>query len=109
MERSLFETVQHGVSDVDFCVVSSTLGPELRERVDWKRVPVPRRPFLLKFAAFYLLACCASPLRVRGYARRQARSSPTGPTRVVHFCHAGYLAKARKSTPASLSGLEGVA
>ena len=105
MERSLFETVRRGASEVDFCVVSSTLDADLRDHVEWRRVPVPRRPFLLKFALFYLLGW----LRVAGAGPgvRQTTGAIV-PNRadvtVVHFCHAGYLAKARSSTPAMLSG-----
>ena len=108
MERSLFETVQRAASDVDFCVVSSTLAPELRGRVDWKRVPVPRRPFLLKFALFYLLGWLRVALAGPGVRQTTGAIVPNrADISVVHFCHAGYLAKARRSTPASLSGLKG--
>jgi hypothetical protein len=55
MERSLVENVRRGMADVNFCVVWSTLEPDLRDRVEWRRVPAPRRPVLLTFAAFYLL------------------------------------------------------
>ena len=110
MERSLFETVRRGASDVDFCVVSSTLAPELRERVDWKRVPVPRRPFLLKFALFYLLGWLRVALAGPGVRQTTGAIVPNRPDiSVVHFCHAGYLAKARRSTPAVAVRLEGVA
>ena len=107
MERSLFETVRHGLSRVDFCVVSSTLAPELRARVDWRRVPVPRRPFLLKFAAFYVVGWLRVALAGPGVRQTTGAIVPNrADLALVQFCHAGYLAKARKSTPASLSGLK---
>ena len=105
MERSLFETVRRGASNVEFCVVSSTLAPELRKRVDWRRVPVPRRPFLLKFALFYLVGWLRVALAGPGVRQTTGAIVPNrADVTVVHFCHAGYLAKARRSTPAALSG-----
>ena len=107
MERSLFEAVRRDSADVDFCVVSSTLAPELRERVDWKRVPVPRRPFFLKFAVFYFAGWLRVALAGPGVRQTTGAIVPNrADLTVVHFCHAGYLATARRSRPASLSGLK---
>jgi UDP-glucose:(heptosyl)LPS alpha-1,3-glucosyltransferase len=104
MERSLVENVRRGTADVDFCLVSSTLEPDLRGRVEWKRVPVPRRPFLLKFAIFYLLG--AVQVARAGPGLRQSTGAVV-PNRadiaVIHFCHAGYLAKTGRTAATSLS------
>jgi glycosyltransferase involved in cell wall biosynthesis len=107
MERSLFETVRHGASEVDFCVVSSTLACDLRDRVEWRRVAVPRRPFLLKFAVFYLLGWLRVAMAGRGVRQTTGAIVPNrADVAVVHFCHAAYLTKARRSTPAPLPGLK---
>jgi UDP-glucose:(heptosyl)LPS alpha-1,3-glucosyltransferase len=103
MERSLVENVRRGVSELDFCVVSSTLEPGLRDRVEWRRVPVPRRPFLLKFTVFYVLG--AGQVARAGPGLRQSTGAIV-PNRVaiavIHFCHAGYHAKAKRIPKASL-------
>jgi glycosyltransferase involved in cell wall biosynthesis len=103
MERALVENVRRGMTDVDFCVVSSTLEPALRDQVEWKRVPVPRRPFLLKFAIFYLLG--AVQVARAGPGLRQSTGAIV-PNRadiaVIHFCHAGYVAAAGRTAARSL-------
>jgi glycosyltransferase involved in cell wall biosynthesis len=107
MERSLFETVRRAASEVDFCVVSSTLAPDLRNRVEWRRVPVPRRPFLFKFAAFYLVGWVRVALAGAGVRQTTGAIVPNwADVTVVHFCHAGYLRQARRATRVSLSGLK---
>ena len=91
MERVLAELVRGGGSEIDFVVVSATLSQELRRLVEWRRVPVPRRPYPLKFVLFFVLA----GLRL---LRRDAdlvhSVGAIVPNRVdvaaVHFCHAGF-------------------
>lgn len=61
MERACAELVRRGARDVDFVVVASSLSEDLRELVEWRRVPLIERPFPLKFARFYL----AAPRRIR--------------------------------------------
>jgi hypothetical protein len=104
MERSLVENVRRGLADVNFCVVSSTLEPALRDRVEWKRVPAPRRPVLLRFVAFYLLG--ARQVVRAGPGLRQSTGAIV-PNRaeiaVIHVCHAGYLAKVGRTAARSLS------
>jgi glycosyltransferase involved in cell wall biosynthesis len=93
MERAMYELIRGGHQQVDFTVVSITLAPELRPFVHWRRVPAPRRPFVLKYLTFFLLAA----LRWR---RRDADLvhvlGAIVPRRVdvmaVHFCHAAYRA-----------------
>src|SRR5829696_2802780 len=107
MERSLFETVRRGAMEVDFCVVSSTLASDLRDRVEWRRVVVPRRPFLLKFVVFYVFGSMRVAMAGRGVRQTTGAIILNGADiAVVHFCHAGYLAKARGSRPPPLSRLK---
>jgi glycosyltransferase involved in cell wall biosynthesis/GT2 family glycosyltransferase len=94
MERALAELVRRADRRVAFTVVSSHLATDLRSRVvRWKRVPVPRRPFPLRFAAFYVLAS----LRLRRRRGQLVHScGAIVPNRVdvatVHLCHAGLVA-----------------
>ena len=103
MERACLELLKRASQEVDFVVISSQLDPAVRSSVRWYRVPIPRRPFPLKFATFYLLA-----------GVRLARESvdlvqtvgAIVPNRVdiasVHFCHAGFRAAgAAETSPAS--------
>lgn len=99
MERALAELVRRTSHEFEFCVVSSTLSPDLIDAVRWLRVPIPRRPFIAKFVVFYLLA----PLRVF-QVRREIRHSMGAiiPNKVdlaaVQFCHAGFLERSEAST-----------
>jgi glycosyltransferase involved in cell wall biosynthesis len=51
LERSLVETIRRA-EGIRWTVVSRTLIPELRERVEWRRAPAPDRPFKAKATAF---------------------------------------------------------
>ncbi len=82
---------------VDFLVVSSTLAEDLRPLVRWRRVPVPARPFPVKFSMFFLLA---------GLRYRRSRVDLVQtlgaimPRRAdivsVHFCHAEFSRRKRR-------------
>jgi glycosyltransferase involved in cell wall biosynthesis len=108
MERACLELLKLASQEVDFVVISARLDPAVRSRVRWRRVPIPRRPFPLKFAAFYVLA----GLRL---ARESVDLVQTVgaivPNRVdiasVHFCHAGFRASgaADASPPSRLRRL----
>lgn len=106
MERALTELVRRAGPQVAFTVVSASLAPDLRQRVvRWLRVPVPRRPFPLRFAAFAVLA----GMRLRRYAGPAGHLVHTCgaivPNRVdvatVHLCHAGLAASTRRGGPPS--------
>jgi glycosyltransferase involved in cell wall biosynthesis len=56
MEWACLELVKRASSDIDFVVISSRLDQRVREQVRWRRVPIPRRPFPLKFTVYYVLA-----------------------------------------------------
>lgn len=93
MERVQAELLRLGAPRVAFTVVSASLAPDLRRRVvRWKRVPVPGRPFPLRFALFYLLA----GVRLgRGDGHLVHTCGAIVPNRVdlatVHLCHAGVV------------------
>lgn len=93
MERAVAEVVRRNADAVRFHVVSTRLAPDLRGRVVWHRIRVPRRPILLKFSAFYLLAGMRLHT-LRG--RRRYALGALVPNRIdvaaVHFCQAGWAA-----------------
>ncbi len=93
MERAHAEVVRGLRGAFDLTVVSATLAEDLQPLVRWRRVKVPRRPFVLKFLAFFVRA---------GLEVRRADSELVHtlgaiiPNRTdvasVHFCHAGHRA-----------------
>jgi glycosyltransferase involved in cell wall biosynthesis len=101
MERACAELVRHAQADVDFTVLSRTLADDLRGLVDWRRVPTPSRPFLLKYVVFFVVG----GIRLRSLTAdvRQTIGAIV-PNRVdlaaIHFCHAGYLAATHRLAPA---------
>jgi UDP-glucose:(heptosyl)LPS alpha-1,3-glucosyltransferase len=91
MEHALAELVRGGHDEVDFVVVSATLAPELRRLVDWRRVPVPRRPFPLKFLVFFLLAEARLPRRAVDLVHTMGAIIPGSVDLAsVQFCHAAF-------------------
>jgi glycosyltransferase involved in cell wall biosynthesis len=103
MERALAELVRRVGPRAAVTVVSARLAPELRSRVvGWKRVPVPGRPFPVRFAAFYALAGLRL-LRLRGPGRLVHTCGAIVPNRVdvatVHLCHAGLVTATGRLTP----------
>jgi glycosyltransferase involved in cell wall biosynthesis len=93
MERAMYELVKRAYDRVEFTVVATTLAPELRPYVRWRRVPAIRRPFVLKYAIFFI----GAGLR---YRRRDGTLVHTlgailpraADVMAVHFCHAAYRA-----------------
>jgi glycosyltransferase involved in cell wall biosynthesis/GT2 family glycosyltransferase len=105
MERALAELIRRAGPRVAFTVVSGTLAPELRRRVvRWRRVPVPRRPFPLRYLAFHVLG---GLLVGRRSGQLVHTCGAIVPNRVdvasVHQCHAGLVAATGRLTPPGLS------
>ena len=95
MERACLELLERASSQVDFVVISARLDPRVRPLVRWHRIPIPQRPFPLKFAVYYRLA------GVRLAFERVDLVHTVGaivPNKVdvasVHFCHAAFQAAA---------------
>lgn len=90
MERACAELIRQLHTEVRFVVVAIDLAPELVPLVDrWVRVRAPRRPFLLRYPMFYVVASAALR-RVR--ADLVHTVGAVVPNRVdvaaVHLCHA---------------------
>ena len=96
MERAMAELIRRAHRDYNVLVISTDLAPDLQRLVEWRRVPVLRRPRPLRFMLFFALA----GIRV---ARSRADVIHTlgalVPNRAdvatVQFCHAGYRDAAR--------------
>jgi glycosyltransferase involved in cell wall biosynthesis len=101
MDRALAELLKRGSDDFKFVVFATTLAEELRPLVEWRRVPVPRRPFTASFVSFFVLA------GVRLACERFDLVCTAGaivPNRAdvatVHHCHAGFRRATGRLAPA---------
>jgi len=95
MERACLELILHASHEVDFVVISSRLDPSVRRHVTWRRVPIPRRPFALKFTIYYLLAGLRLALEPVDLVHTVGAIVPKKvDVASVHFCHAAFHANA---------------
>jgi glycosyltransferase involved in cell wall biosynthesis len=108
MEHACAELIRRESDKVDFIVVSADLAPDLRPLVRrWVHLPVPPRPFPLKFLLFWFLA---------GRAIRRLdvdlvhTVGAIVPNRVdiaaVYHCHAGQRIALGGFAPSTMSGLQ---
>jgi glycosyltransferase involved in cell wall biosynthesis len=100
MERACAELVRRASDRYRFVVYASELDPQLRGSVTWKRIVVPRRPFPLKFVAFYAIAGIRL---LRSSADLSQSIGAIVPNRVdvavLQFCHAGFLERTGSLAP----------
>lgn len=93
MERACAERIRRMHKRYRVVVVSSELDVSLRAVVKWNRVRVPRRPFPLRFAVFFVLAglrlCADRPDLVHTLGAIVPNRADAAE---IHFCHAGYVA-----------------
>lgn len=109
MERAFAELLRHATSDYDFVVYSSTLAPELRANVTWQRIRVPRKPFALKFLAFFALGGASLRRGDHGLVHTLGAIVPNrADVATIQFCHRGYVGKVRRLAPAAASPLRRV-
>ena len=94
MERACAELIRHRHDEISFTVISAHLDPALRPLVArWIRVQVPRRPFPLKFVAFFVRASLAlQATRVDLVHTIGAIVPNRADVAGIHFCHAGHQA-----------------
>jgi glycosyltransferase involved in cell wall biosynthesis len=85
----------------DITVVSATLPLELRELVEWHRVPLPRRPAPLRYSCFFVLG----GWRLRSLRGLVHVAGAVVPNRAdiasVHLCHAGLFEVTGRLAPAN--------
>jgi glycosyltransferase involved in cell wall biosynthesis len=93
MERACLELLERAANQVDFVVISGHLDPRIRPQVQWRRVPLPRRPFPLKFAAFYAFAGLRLAFESVDLVHTVGAIVPNKvDVASVHFCHAAFRA-----------------
>jgi glycosyltransferase involved in cell wall biosynthesis len=100
MDRAVTELLIRASGDIDFHVLSAELAESLRPLVRWHRLRVPRRPFPLRYLAFYILA----GLRLRRLRVNVIHTlGAIVPNRVdvasVHACHAGFVRATSRLAP----------
>jgi UDP-glucose:(heptosyl)LPS alpha-1,3-glucosyltransferase len=100
MERSFLELLRSADGRFRVTIVAGELDlpPELRRKVEWRRVPIPRRPIPLRFAIFFVLGA----LRLaRARADLVHTMGAIVPNRAdlasVHFCHAAFRRASTRS------------
>jgi glycosyltransferase involved in cell wall biosynthesis len=106
MERAFSELIRGADGRFRLTVVAGELDlpPHIRAKVDWRKVPIPRRPIPLRFAIFFVLGA----LRLaRARADLVHTMGAIVPNRAdlasVHFCHAGFSQAGNgRSAPSSL-------
>ncbi len=93
MERAYCELVRRLHGQIDVVAVTSTLDETLVPLVEWRRVPVVRKPIPLKFALFFVTGA----FTIRRIRRPDDIVETFGaiiPARVdvvdLHYCHAGH-------------------
>jgi glycosyltransferase involved in cell wall biosynthesis len=101
MDRAVTELLVRASSEIEFHVLSTELAESLRPLVRWHRLRVPRRPFPLRYVAFYIVA---------GFRLRKLRVDlihtlgAIVPNRIdiatVHACHAGFVRATNRLGPA---------
>lgn len=101
MERAYAELIRALHAEVDFTVVSATLEEGLRALVCWRRVVVPRRPFVLKFLVFFVRAGFDVAKVSGDIVQTLGAIIPNRADIVaVHYCHAGFVAATGSLTSA---------
>lgn len=88
MERIHSELIRRLSVRYEFTVISASLAGDLRRIVDWRRVPVPRGPFIGKFVAFYLMGGWTLGRLKRGVVHTVGAIVPNrADVATVHYCH----------------------
>jgi UDP-glucose:(heptosyl)LPS alpha-1,3-glucosyltransferase len=96
METATVELVRRAAADFDITVVAWRLAPELRALVRWRRIPVPERPFALRFVMFGVLAGARLAVLPRDLTHTLGAIVPNrADVASVHYCHAAVPPDAR--------------
>jgi len=91
MERAFAELVRRVHRDYEVVVLSTDLGEELRDLVDWRRIPAPSRPAPLRFAVFYAVGAVQLARTPADLVHTLGAIVPNRADLAgVHFCAAGY-------------------
>jgi glycosyltransferase involved in cell wall biosynthesis len=101
MDRAVTELLVRASNEIEFHVLSAELAEPLRPLVRWHRLRVPRRPFPVRYVAFYIVA----GLRLRRLRVDLIHTlGAIVPNRIdiatVHACHAGFVRATNRLSPA---------
>lgn len=100
MERVHAELVRRLLDRYHFTIVAGNVADDLRERVDWWRIPFPSRPAPLRFLVFYGLGgILLQKVRANLVHVCGALVPNRADVASVHFCHAGFVAASGGLTP----------
>jgi len=92
MERVHAEIVRRLLDRYRFTIVASRVADDLREQVDWRRVPLPSIPAPIRFVVFYGLgAILLRSVRADLVHVCGALVPNRADVASVHFCHAGFI------------------
>ena len=110
MDRVHAEVIKSLSHKWHITVVTATLPPELRELVEWHRIPLPRRPAPLRYTCFFVLGGWRLRSILGGWRLRSLRglvhvAGAVVPNRAdissVHLCHAGLVEAMGRLAPGS--------
>jgi len=101
MDRAVTELLRRASDQVEFHVISTELSDALRPLVRWHRLRIPRRPFPLRYVAFYVVAGIRLLwLRVDVIHTLGAIVPNRVDVATVHACHAGFVRATGALAPA---------
>jgi glycosyltransferase involved in cell wall biosynthesis len=101
MDRAVTELLCRASDQVEFHVISTELSDALRPLVRWHRLRIPRRPFPLRYVAFYVVAGIRLLwLRVDVIHTLGAIVPNRVDVATVHACHAGFVRATGALAPA---------
>lgn len=101
MDRAVTELLRRASDQVEFHVISMELSDALRPLVKWHRLRIPRRPFPLRYVAFYVVAGVRLRwLRVDVIHTLGAIVPNRIDVATVHACHAGFVRATGALAPA---------
>ena len=101
MDRAVTELLRRASDQVEFHVISAELSDALRPLVRWHRLRIPRRPFPLRYVAFYVVAGIRLLwLRVDVIHTLGAIVPNRVDVATVHACHAGFVRATGALAPA---------
>jgi glycosyltransferase involved in cell wall biosynthesis len=95
-EGAAAQLIQRAVDTCDVTVVASHLGDDLRGRVQWRRVPAPSRPPVVRMLGFAVRAAAAVRRTPADVVHTMGAIVPNrADLATVHYCHSCAPADAR--------------
>lgn len=100
MERAFAELIRRIHRRYEVVVLATDLGEDLRDLVQWRRIPAPARPAPLRFLLFYAIAAVRlTTARADLVHTLDAIVPNKADVASVHFCTTGYVERAGRLAP----------